>query len=72
MGFPITGQHYNLVSMAFYLGFLIFEFPTVYISQKLRLGKYLGANIVLWGVIMMLHAVPKTFGPFFVLRLLLG
>ena len=42
MGFPITGQQYNLVSMAFYLGFLVFEFPTVYISQKLRLAKYLG------------------------------
>ena len=44
----------------------------MYISQRLRLGKYLGANIVLWGIIMMLHAVPKSFGPFFVLRLLLG
>lgn len=53
-------------------GFLIWVFPTMYISQKLRLGKYLGANIVLWGIIMMLHAVPKTFGPFFVLRFLLG
>jgi hypothetical protein len=53
-------------------GFLIWVFPTMYISQRLRLGKYLGSNIVLWGIIMMLHAVPKTFGPFFVLRLLLG
>jgi hypothetical protein len=39
-----SGQNYNLVSMAFYLGFLTFEFPTVYISQKLRLGKYLGEH----------------------------
>ncbi len=44
----------------------------MYISQKLRLGKYLGTNIVLWGIIMMLHAVPNSFGPFFVLRILLG
>ncbi|KZV75411.1 MFS general substrate transporter [Peniophora sp. CONT] len=72
MGFPITGQQYNLVSMAFYLGFLIFEFPTVYISQKLRLAKYLGGNIVLWGAILMLHAVPSSFGAFFALRFLLG
>lgn len=54
------------------LGFLIWVFPTMYISQRLRLGKYLGANIVLWGIIMMLHSVPQSFGPFFVLRLLLG
>jgi MFS transporter, ACS family, allantoate permease len=78
--------------MAFYLGFLVFEFPTVYISQKLRLGKYLGApliplrashyrsivvmntgcNIVLWGIVLMLHAVPSSFGAFFALRVLLG
>ena len=89
MGFPIKGQQYNLVSMAFYLGFLIFEFPSVYISQKLRLAKYLGAhcisyhsrhhlttntggNIVVWGAILMLHAVPSPFGAFFALRFLLG
>ncbi|KZV75412.1 MFS general substrate transporter [Peniophora sp. CONT] len=89
MGFPIEGQQYNFVSMAFYLGFLLFEFPTVYISQKLRLAKYLGklsllrfrdrisqtntgGNIVAWGAILMLHAVPSSFGAFFALRFLLG
>ncbi|KAJ3559826.1 hypothetical protein NM688_g100 [Phlebia brevispora] len=49
MGLPITGQDYNLVALAFYLGFFIWVFPTMYISQKLRLGKYLGTNVVLWG-----------------------
>ncbi|KAF9469127.1 MFS general substrate transporter [Collybia nuda] len=72
MGLPIVGQHYNLVSLAFYLGFLFWEFPTVYISQKLRLAKYLGVNIVVWGVILMLQAVGTSFGAFFVLRFLLG
>ncbi|CAA7259690.1 unnamed protein product [Cyclocybe aegerita] len=72
MGFPITGQRYNLVSLAFYLGFLVWEFPTVYISQKTRVAKYLGANIVAWGVILMLHAVGTSFGAFFALRFLLG
>ncbi|KAA1466189.1 MFS general substrate transporter [Dentipellis sp. KUC8613] len=72
MKFPIVGQNYNLVSMAFYLGFLTWEFPTVYISQKLRLGKYLGTNIVLWGMILMLHATAPSFGAFFALRFLLG
>ncbi|KAF9055155.1 MFS general substrate transporter [Hymenopellis radicata] len=72
MGLPITGQNYNLVSLAFYLGFLVWEFPTVYISQKLRVAKYLGGNIVVWGVILMLHAVGTSFPAFFVLRILLG
>ncbi|TFK55776.1 MFS general substrate transporter [Heliocybe sulcata] len=72
MGLPITGQNYNLVSMAFYLGFLVWEFPTVYISQKLRVAKYLGANVVVWGALLMLHASTTSFGGFFALRFLLG
>ena len=44
----------------------------MYISQRLRSGKYLGVNVLLWGVVMALHAVPNSFGPFFVLRILLG
>ncbi|KAH9951750.1 MFS general substrate transporter [Amylocystis lapponica] len=72
MGFPIKGQGYNLVALSFYVGFLIWVFPTMYISQRLRIAKYLGCNIVAWGVIMMLQAIPHTLGPFFVTRLLLG
>ncbi|KAF8165418.1 MFS general substrate transporter [Crassisporium funariophilum] len=72
MGLPIVGQRYNLVSLSFYLGFLFWEFPTVYISQKTRVAKYLGANIVIWGILLMLHAVGTSFGAFFALRFLLG
>ncbi|TFK73165.1 MFS general substrate transporter, partial [Pluteus cervinus] len=69
---PNASKHYNLVSLAFYLGFLVWVFPTVYISQRLRLAKYLGANIVVWGMILMLHAVGTSFRAFFALRFLLG
>ncbi|KAF8517835.1 MFS general substrate transporter [Gautieria morchelliformis] len=72
MGLPITGQNYNLVSLAFYVGFLTWEFPTMYISQKTRVAKYLGGNVILWGAILMLHAAAPTFGGFFALRFLLG
>ncbi|KAI9001175.1 MFS general substrate transporter [Trametes punicea] len=72
MGFPVTGQGYNLVALSFYIGFLIWVFPSMYIAQRLRLAKYLGANIVAWGAVMMLHAIPRSFGSFFALRLLLG
>ncbi|TBU40457.1 MFS general substrate transporter [Dichomitus squalens] len=72
MGFPIKGQQYNLVSLAFYLGFLVWEFPTVYISQKTRVAKYLGGNIIIWGIVLMSHAAASSFGAFFALRFLLG
>ncbi|KAH8118442.1 MFS general substrate transporter [Phellopilus nigrolimitatus] len=72
MGFPIGGSQYNLVSMAFYLGYLAWEFPTVYIAQKMKLAKYLGFNIIVWGAILMCHAATDSFGAFFALRFLLG
>ncbi|KAI0952061.1 hypothetical protein AcW1_004259 [Taiwanofungus camphoratus] len=72
MGLPFTGQRYNLISLAFYLGYLTWEFPTVYISQKLPVAKYLGCNVIVWGILLMLHAVASNFGGFFALRFLLG
>lgn len=70
--FDHSSRWITIMTVLRLLGFLIWVFPTMYISQKTRLGKYLGVNVVLWGIIMMLHAIPRSFGPFFILRLLLG
>lgn len=72
MGLPIKGEHYNLVSMSFYLGFLVFELPTGWISQHFPLAKYLGINILLWATFLILHAATANFGFFFSMRFLLG
>lgn len=69
-------------------GFIVWEFPTVYIAQKLRLGKYLGeliliwiwikirtmsgVNILVWGIVLLCHALANSFQAFFVLRFILG
>lgn len=53
-------------------GFLAFEFPTTYFAQKTRVAKYLGANVIIWGILLMLHSVGGSFGAFFALRFLLG
>ncbi|KLO16326.1 MFS general substrate transporter [Schizopora paradoxa] len=71
-GFPIVGQNFNLVALAFYLGFLVWEFPTMYIAQKFPLAKYLGCNVIIWGIILMCQGATTKFGPFFALRFLLG
>ncbi|PWN47695.1 MFS general substrate transporter, partial [Violaceomyces palustris] len=71
-GLPITGSQYNLVSMSFYLGYLIWEFPTQWIAQKVNPTMYLGFNIVAWSVCLALHAAAPNFAPFFALRFLTG
>lgn len=72
MDFPITGIHYNDVAQAFYMGFLIWMFPTQYIGQKFPIAKYLGVHIILWGVLVMLHSVCGNFAGFYALRFFLG
>ncbi|GAA5931790.1 hypothetical protein JCM3775_000043 [Rhodotorula graminis] len=72
MSLPIKGEHYNLVSMAFYLGFLVFEIPTTMISQHFPLAKYLGVNILIWATALTLHAASANFGFFFTMRFILG
>jgi MFS family permease len=47
-------------------------FPTQYIGQKFPIAKYIGVNIVLWGGLVMLHAVCENFSGFYALRFFLG
>lgn len=72
MGFPVTGIWYNDVAQAFYMGFLIWMFPTQYIGQKVPIAKYLGINIIGWGCLVMLHPLCKNFSGFYALRFFLG
>ena len=51
--------------MIFYIGYLVAEFPTQYLSQRIsRIGKYLGANIVLWGIVLAAHAACQNYTRF--------
>lgn len=54
------------------MGFLIWMFPTQYIGQKFPIARYLGCHIVVWGGIVMLHAVCSSHSGFYALRFFLG
>lgn len=56
----LVGDRYNWLSSVFYFGFLAWAFPTNFLLQRLPVGKYLGANIFLWGVFLMLQAAAKV------------
>lgn len=74
MNLPIKGEQYNLIVLAFYLGYLVFEIPQSIMAQRFKggLAKYLGYNIVCWSCALTLHAASGKFAPFFVFRVLLG
>ncbi|KAG5357969.1 putative transporter [Yarrowia sp. B02] len=67
----MKGNDYSWSGTAFYLGYLIFEFPSVYLLQHFPMAKTLSAFIILWGVVLCLHAAPNYAG-FIALRTILG
>jgi MFS transporter, ACS family, allantoate permease len=69
----LHGQDYSNVAMMFYVGFLAAEFPTQYLAQRIsRLGKYLGTNVMIWGVVLSTMAASNSYAVLMVQRTLLG
>jgi hypothetical protein len=68
----IHGQQYSWLSSIFYFGFLVWALPTNFLMQRFPIGKYLGANIFMWGALLMCQAAAKSFTTLAVLRALSG
>ncbi|KAJ9217077.1 hypothetical protein DTO166G4_1132 [Paecilomyces variotii] len=68
----LHGTEYSWLSSIFYFGFLAWAFPTNFMLQRLPIGKYLGANIFMWGVFLMIQAACQSFTTLAVLRALGG
>ncbi|KAF4449006.1 major facilitator superfamily transporter [Fusarium austroafricanum] len=68
----LVGQQYSWVSGAFYLGYLVWEYPTTLLIQRLPTAKYFAANTVFWGIVVAMTATCTSFGGFMTVRALLG
>ncbi|KAI0378718.1 allantoate permease [Hypomontagnella monticulosa] len=68
----ITGNQFSLLATLFYVTYLAFEFPTGYLMQRLPTAKYLGANVILWGLMVTLNSAAKNWAALATLRVLLG
>lgn len=67
----MVGDQYSWTGSAFYLGYLAFEFPAAMSLQRFPVVTTVSIYIVIWGVILCLHAVPQYAG-FIALRTILG
>lgn len=67
----MEGNMYAWTGSAFYIGYLFFELPAAYILQRLPVARTVLVFIVVWGVVLGLHAVPNYAG-FVALRTVLG
>lgn len=57
----LVGTQYSWLSSIFYFGFLAWALPTNLMLQRFPVGKYLGLNIMLWGVFLMLQAAATVY-----------
>ncbi|KAG1763322.1 MFS general substrate transporter [Suillus occidentalis] len=57
---------------AFYLGYILFEYPQNLALQRFPVGKWMSINIFVWAVALAIHAACKNFRGLLVVRLLLG
>lgn len=70
--YHMVGDQYSWCGSAFYLGYLVFEFPISMALQRYPVAKLSSAFIIIWGVILCLHATPANYAGFVTLRTLLG
>ncbi|KAI8070371.1 major facilitator superfamily domain-containing protein [Gongronella butleri] len=68
----ITPDQYSWVSSIIYLGYLVYQLPNNILIQRVPLGKYLGALLLLWGASVLATAFTHNFAQLMVTRFILG
>ncbi|KAK8850644.1 hypothetical protein IAR55_004563 [Kwoniella newhampshirensis] len=72
--FYVSGHQHDswLTASIFYFGWLAWAIPSNLIMQRLPPAYYLGANIFMWGALLMCQAASKNFAAIAALRVLSG
>ncbi|KAI9805759.1 MAG: hypothetical protein M1833_005252 [Piccolia ochrophora] len=68
----LKGNNFTNAATAFFIAYLIAEIPNVYFLQKVPAAKWLGANVVLWGLMTAFTGAVKDYGGLLAVRILLG
>ncbi|KAI9927618.1 hypothetical protein MW887_003239 [Aspergillus wentii] len=68
----LKGDEYQWLGSLFYFGYLAWEYPTNRLLQRLPLGKYSAACILIWGLILCCFAAVHNYAGAIVIRLGLG
>lgn len=76
MGLPmdlsLRGNEFTNAATAFFGAYLVAELPTPFILNKVPAGKWLGANVVLWGIATACTAATKDYSSLLAARIFLG
>ncbi|ORX47518.1 MFS general substrate transporter [Hesseltinella vesiculosa] len=68
----LSDSQFSWVAAVVFLGYLVFQIPNNILIQRLRLSKYLGTLLLIWGVVVIATAFANSFEQLMGLRFLLG
>jgi MFS family permease len=68
----LVGSNYSWASSVFYFGYLVWSWPSSYLSVRFPLGKYLATSVVIWGIILMCHGATSNYTGLMFARFFLG
>jgi sugar phosphate permease len=71
-GTGMTANDYNWLSSIFYFGYLISQFPSSYLLQRLPVAKFISIATIVWGIILMTTPACRSFGGIATNRFFLG
>ncbi|KAH8714652.1 major facilitator superfamily transporter [Ilyonectria robusta] len=68
----LKGTEYSWTGAIFYLGYMIWEFPTNLMLQRLPINRFMSGTVVLWGIVLICHGAVENFASLAAVRTLLG
>lgn len=68
----IPSNGFSNLAIAFYVSFIVCEPLQSFLIQKFPTAKYLGCNVILWGIVVTMNCVCHSYASVVALRVLLG
>lgn len=68
----LVNQDYSWLGSIFYFGYIAMEIPALWLLTRVRIGKFIGTILVLWGITITAMAGCKSFATLAVARFFLG
>jgi ACS family allantoate permease-like MFS transporter len=68
----LKGDNYQWLGSMFYIGYIVWEYPTNRLLQRLPLAKWSAFNIIMWGLTLCCLAAVKNFAGAVAVRFFLG
>ncbi|KAL3476051.1 major facilitator superfamily transporter [Aspergillus californicus] len=68
----LKGTEYSWLGAIFYLGYLVWEFPTNMLLQKLPINHFMSGTVIIWGIVLMCHGAAHNFAGQAAARTFLG